>query len=245
MKLTASGLNSEQRHQRLTNKASPEFQSLPPDDEMVSKTKDYANVAVVSDYFIDAPKKLEESGILDTVSGGSARILEQRLAGLHARMRANDPNVTSDMKKYLPWIARSSDSLDDGSKQMLTDCQQFLEKAFVSSSPSSSSSSLLKVPRSAESSPMTTLQKGEAGSLPLARHLAFSSNSSPSDSFNKYRYVSPPGTMQRSLGLIQKSVGAVQKSISSPTGTIRKNYCSPVTCQSDESCKVSPSEETR
>ncbi len=68
--------------------------------------------------------------------------------------------------------------------------------------------------RSAESSPMTTLQKG--GNAPV-----FSSyHSSPSNSYNKYfggsgaKVSSPPGT--------------IQKSVKSPPGMIQKNYCSPL-----------------
>ncbi len=63
--------------------------------------------------------------------------------------------------------------------------------------------------RSAESSPMTTLQKNTH-----MQHL-FSSHSSPSNSYNKYvnKVSSPPGT--------------IQKSVKSPTSSIKKSYCSP------------------
>ena len=68
--------------------------------------------------------------------------------------------------------------------------------------------------RSAESSPMTTLQKTAS-----SRQL-FSSHSSPSNSFNKYSNVVVGGKV-----LVVS--GAIQKSVSSPTGTIQKSFCSP------------------
>ncbi len=96
---------------------------------------------------------------------------------------------------------------------MLKDCQEYLMASF-NITEKEREHLLFRRPlknRSAESSPMTTLQKSGSNQV-------FSSHSSPSNSYNKYfgsgKVSSPPGT--------------IQKSVKSPTGTIQKNYCSPL-----------------
>ena len=200
---------------------------LPPMSARRKCSVEYANVRM-SDY-IDSPKKLEDSGILTSFSSpdyanvrrgpdaSREKKIEQQLLQLHARINSSthkeDRSIPEDLKKSLPLIARSSDSLDSQAKRMLKDCQQYLMDSFTAAEREGDR--LVRKPlknRSAESSPMTTLQKSNA-------HL-FSSHSSPSNSYNKYNInfgkikSSPPGTIQKSV-------------LSSPTGTIQKKYCSP------------------
>ncbi len=172
--------------------------------EASSSIPDYANVSVKRDSLPDERSR--------------EKFLEQHLAKLHARISSvthpeEDPSIPAELKKTLPLIARSSDSLDDDAKRMLKDCQEYLMASF-SMAEKEGDKLLFRNPlknRSAESSPMTTLQKSSA-----SQHL-YSSHSSPSNSYNKYygsgKVSSPPGT--------------IQKSIKSPTGAIQKNFCSP------------------
>jgi hypothetical protein len=87
----------------------------------------------------------------------------------------------------------------------------------------------LRQNRSAESSPMTTLQK-----IPQQQDL-FSSHSTPSSSYNKYAVnngtkASPPSVLQ--------------KSVSSPTGTKQKSFCAPPN-RNSMSPKQSPTDSSR
>ncbi len=98
---------------------------------------------------------------------------------------------------------------------MLKDCQEYLMASF--NIPDKEGNCLLfRSPlknRSAESSPITTLQKSGNNLQQV-----FSSHSSPSNSYNKYfsggKVSSPPST--------------IQESVKGPLGTIQKNYCSPL-----------------
>ncbi len=141
------------------------------------------------------------------------------LEKLHARVSSADPDVPEDLKRTLPLIAQSSNSLDDEARRMLRDCQHYLMASFDAAERESERLQQVlrtsKGNRSAESSPMTTLHKKGNGCVFATAASSSSSHSSPSNSYNKYSKVlsSPPGT--------------IQKSVSSPTGTIQKSFCSP------------------
>ena len=136
--------------------------------------------------------------------------IEQQLIKLHERITTSS-SIPSDLKRTLPLIARSSDSLDEDAKKMLKDCQEYLR---ASLEMAESKERVLQHHRSAESSPMTTLQKTNS------RGHLFSSHSSPSNSFNKYG----SGRMPPSAG---GGGGGIQKSPISPTGAVQKGICVP------------------
>lgn len=132
---------------------------------------------------------------------------ERQLAKLHAKITTEeDRNTPFEVRRTLPMLVKSSENFDDKSKHMLKECQEYLAKSLEGTSKPNPSFRN----QSAESSPMTTLQK-----ISPASSYLFSSHSSPSNSFNKYnsKTSTPPGT--------------IQKSVSSLTGTIQKNFCSP------------------
>ena len=180
---------------RRSNNSHPEWADSSPKNETVpdapprKHSSDYANVRVKT-----RPSPPEKS------------FLEQQLIKLHERITSSAA-IPSELKRTLPLIARSSDSLDEDAKRMLKDCQEYLRSSLEVADASSKERVLLPHHRSAESSPMTTLQKSNS------RGHLFSSHSSPSNSYNKYGSGrTPPGS-----GGHQKSP-TEQKGICAPPG---------------------------
>ena len=171
--------NNSSNHSEFAD-SSPKSETV-PDAPPRKHSNDYANVRVKS-----RPSPPEKS------------FIEQQLIKLHERITTSAA-IPSDLKRTLPLIARSSDSLDEDAKKMLKDCQEYLRASLEMAEPKER---VLQHHRSAESSPMTTLQKTNS------RGHLFSSHSSPSNSFNKYG-------------------GIIQKSTVSPTGAVQKGICVP------------------
>ena len=200
----------------------------------MKRSSDYANVRVVRD-------SINNHSQLSYDEKSREKYLEQQLAKLHEHIsnsRSSPGSIPPELKKSLPLIARSSDSLDADAKRMLKDCQEYLMASFDMAEREGDR--LLRHPlknRSAESSPMTTLQKTANNAQAL-----FSSHSSPSSSYNKYKSQQQ---QQPQFGKVSSPPGTIQKSVSSPTGTIQKNFCSPALgAKNMGSPKHSPTQDT-
>ena len=175
--------NNNASHSEFANSVNDSVPDAPPRKH----SNDYANVRVKS-----RPSPPEKSYI------------EQQLIKLHERITTSVA-IPSELKRTLPLIARSSDSLDEDAKKMLKDCQEYLR---ASLEMADSKERVLQHHRSAESSPMTTLQKTSS------RGHLFSSHSSPSNSYNKYGSGRTPPSAGKST--ISPTGGAVQKGICVP-----------------------------
>jgi len=208
--------DSQKKHRSFEDASSRE--NLPPmgksgrrsDEGKSGDSSDYANVRLKRDSLPD--DRLRE------------RFLEQHLARLHAKVTAanlspeEDASIPTELRRSLPVIARASASLDDDARRMLRDCQDYLASSFgVVDREGERFMALATRNRSAESSPMTTLQK----------HAHLSSHSTPSNSYNKY------GNKNNSPGSVLQ---AVKKG---PSGAVQKKFCSPAR-SSAESFSATP-----
>jgi protein tyrosine phosphatase len=122
------------------------FQSLPPDANFTSakdqqqqpptkpkRMNSYGNANAVT-RSLDAPPRKYSNDYANVrirrdlkQPASEKSFLEQQLVKLHERITTST-SVPSDLKKTLPLIAKSSDSLDEDAKRMLKDCQGRREK---------------------------------------------------------------------------------------------------------------------